>query len=211
MAQLERYIGVDYSGAETPDSSCKGLRVYVAEGTRHAGTDSAAAQPEEVLDSAMSHRVAPRGTRRRHPHAGRHRPRLLVPDGLLRPSSPSPRLADLLGRFPATLADRRPRHLYRLHPRRWGRKRLEPDGRQQLAQPDRTMDGHREIRLPFRCSGGGRQIDVRRSALAPLPQEAVQAATPLLAVRRLGSSSGQVGRRGGLPLIVDAEVPKGSP
>lgn len=33
MAQFERYIGVDYSGAETPDSSCQGLRVYVAEGT----------------------------------------------------------------------------------------------------------------------------------------------------------------------------------
>jgi len=31
MAQYERYIGIDYSGAETPDSSCKGLRVYVAE------------------------------------------------------------------------------------------------------------------------------------------------------------------------------------
>ena len=31
MAQFNRYIGVDYSGAETPDSSCKGLRVYVAE------------------------------------------------------------------------------------------------------------------------------------------------------------------------------------
>src|ERR1035441_3844423 len=28
-----RYIGIDYSGAETPDSSCRGLRVYVAEGT----------------------------------------------------------------------------------------------------------------------------------------------------------------------------------
>ena len=32
MAQFERYIGVDYSGAETADTSCKGLRVYVAEG-----------------------------------------------------------------------------------------------------------------------------------------------------------------------------------
>jgi hypothetical protein len=30
MAQFEHYIGIDYSGIETPDSSCKGLRVYVA-------------------------------------------------------------------------------------------------------------------------------------------------------------------------------------
>jgi len=30
MAQFERYIGVDYSGAETAESSLKGLRVYAA-------------------------------------------------------------------------------------------------------------------------------------------------------------------------------------
>ena len=39
MAQFDRYIGIDYSGAETPDSSCKGLRVYAAEGS---------AKPEQV-------------------------------------------------------------------------------------------------------------------------------------------------------------------
>jgi hypothetical protein len=33
MPQFERYIGIDYSGAETPESSCRGLRVYVAEGS----------------------------------------------------------------------------------------------------------------------------------------------------------------------------------
>jgi hypothetical protein len=33
MAQFKRYIGIDYSGAVTPDSSCKGLRVYMAEGS----------------------------------------------------------------------------------------------------------------------------------------------------------------------------------
>ena len=27
---FDRYIGIDYSGAETPTSSLKGLRVYVA-------------------------------------------------------------------------------------------------------------------------------------------------------------------------------------
>lgn len=31
MAQFERYIGIDYSGAKTPTSSLKGLRVYEAE------------------------------------------------------------------------------------------------------------------------------------------------------------------------------------
>jgi hypothetical protein len=33
MAQFARYIGIDYSGAETADSSCKGLRDYAGEGT----------------------------------------------------------------------------------------------------------------------------------------------------------------------------------
>jgi hypothetical protein len=30
-ARFERYIGIDYSGAETPGSSLKGLRVYQAD------------------------------------------------------------------------------------------------------------------------------------------------------------------------------------
>jgi hypothetical protein len=32
MAQFSRYIGIDYSGAETPTSSLKGLRVYMTSG-----------------------------------------------------------------------------------------------------------------------------------------------------------------------------------
>jgi hypothetical protein len=33
LPHFERYIGIDYSGAVTPDSSCKGLRVFMAEGS----------------------------------------------------------------------------------------------------------------------------------------------------------------------------------
>lgn len=40
MPQFERYIGIDYSGAETPTSSLSGLRVYVADGY---------SPPQEVL------------------------------------------------------------------------------------------------------------------------------------------------------------------
>lgn len=32
-AKFNRYIGIDYSGAETADSSCKGIRVFMAEGS----------------------------------------------------------------------------------------------------------------------------------------------------------------------------------
>lgn len=31
--KFDRYIGIDYSGAETPTSSLKGLRVFEADGT----------------------------------------------------------------------------------------------------------------------------------------------------------------------------------
>jgi hypothetical protein len=40
MPQFERYLGIDYSGARTPDCSLKGLRVYMA---THSET------PTEVL------------------------------------------------------------------------------------------------------------------------------------------------------------------
>lgn len=33
MPHFTRYVGIDYSGAETADSSCKGIRVYIAEGS----------------------------------------------------------------------------------------------------------------------------------------------------------------------------------
>jgi hypothetical protein len=33
MPLFTRYIGIDYSGAETADSSCKGLRVFMAGGS----------------------------------------------------------------------------------------------------------------------------------------------------------------------------------
>jgi hypothetical protein len=33
MPQFNRYIGIDYSGAVTPESSCKGIRVFMAEGS----------------------------------------------------------------------------------------------------------------------------------------------------------------------------------
>jgi len=36
MAQFERYIGIDYSGAQTPTSSLKGLRVYQVTGNEQA-------------------------------------------------------------------------------------------------------------------------------------------------------------------------------
>ena len=33
---FDRYVGIDYSGAKTPDDSLKGLRVYMADGDAEA-------------------------------------------------------------------------------------------------------------------------------------------------------------------------------
>jgi hypothetical protein len=44
---FERYIGIDYSGAQTPTSSLKGLRVYGVDG---------AGEPEEVTPPASPRR-----------------------------------------------------------------------------------------------------------------------------------------------------------
>ncbi len=47
MPHFKRYIGIDYSGAQCPDSSCKGLRGYLAEGT---------CKPEQVQPPPSSRR-----------------------------------------------------------------------------------------------------------------------------------------------------------
>ena len=47
MSRFHRYIGVDYSGAETPSSSLKGLRVYASRGTE---------KPAEVLPRSAGQR-----------------------------------------------------------------------------------------------------------------------------------------------------------
>ena len=36
MTAFDRYVGIDYSGAQTPMASLKGLRVYLADGAAPA-------------------------------------------------------------------------------------------------------------------------------------------------------------------------------
>ncbi len=58
MPAFERYIGIDYSGAETPTSSLPGLRVY--QGNAHiTGPGSwPAAEPAQILDAPRNRRMA---------------------------------------------------------------------------------------------------------------------------------------------------------
>ena len=87
MPAFARYIGIDYSGAEVPTSSLKGLRVYVADQAR---------APFELMPSPSPRKY---WTRRgiaewlmerlsEDANAGWHRPRLFVPVALLRGASP---------------------------------------------------------------------------------------------------------------------------
>jgi hypothetical protein len=77
MPRFTRYIGIDYSGAETPIASLKGLRVYLANGN---------ASPVEVTPPVSRRKY---WTRRgvaewlvENAHTGWHRPRLFLPAAL---------------------------------------------------------------------------------------------------------------------------------
>ena len=47
MPIFTRTIGIDYSGAETPTASLKGLRVYMADGDRLPAGSSASVEPRK--------------------------------------------------------------------------------------------------------------------------------------------------------------------
>jgi hypothetical protein len=47
MSAFSRYIGIDYSGAETPEASLKGLRVYIAVGESAANEVPPAPSPRK--------------------------------------------------------------------------------------------------------------------------------------------------------------------
>ena len=51
MPFFARYIGIDYSGAQTPTASLKGLRVYLARGEGGAHRGASATQPAQILDA----------------------------------------------------------------------------------------------------------------------------------------------------------------
>ena len=69
---LARYIGIDYSGAQTPTVSLKGLHVYRAEDDGATGE----VPPPHPRANTGRGAVSPNGTAGRGcAHTGRHRPR----------------------------------------------------------------------------------------------------------------------------------------
>ena len=118
MPAFARYIGIDYSGAETPTASLKGLRVYLADGD---------APPVEVPPPPSPRKY---WTRRGIAEwlverLAEDTPTLVgIDHGFSFPlryfevHRPAARLASLPRRFPAPLADRRGSHLCRFRSRR---------------------------------------------------------------------------------------------
>ena len=51
MSAFARYIGIDYSGAQTPTASLKGLRVYLAEGDAPPVEVPPPPSPAQILDA----------------------------------------------------------------------------------------------------------------------------------------------------------------
>ena len=78
MSLFDRYIGMDYSGAETPETSLFGLRVYIAEG-KPPPRGKAATEPPEVLDAQRAGRVALAILQEMSKNHRRHRSRLFIP------------------------------------------------------------------------------------------------------------------------------------
>ena len=103
--RFDRYIGIDYSGAQTPTSSLKGLRVYAAD----AESMPAEVNPPLGLKKYWTRRSVAEWLVRQlsanGPAARRHRPWVLVSAGLLRAPRPAARLAVVPRRLPAPLAD----------------------------------------------------------------------------------------------------------
>jgi hypothetical protein len=119
MPFFSRYIGIDYSGAETPNASLKGLRVYLADDE----LPPVEVQPPPSPRKYWTRRgVAEWLTDRLAEDAGRHRSRLFVPAALFRDASPQARLVRVPRRFPAPLAHGR-EHLRRLRSGRHRGKR----------------------------------------------------------------------------------------
>ena len=102
-----RYIGIDYSGAETPTASLKGLRVYLADGDAPPVEVPPPPSPAQILDPQGLAEWLVERLAEDAPDAGRHRSRLFVSAAVFRSAWAGARLAGLPRRFPAPLADRR--------------------------------------------------------------------------------------------------------
>ena len=205
MTAFTRYIGIDYSGAQTPTASLKGLRVYMAE-AMHRPSRFRRRHPPQILDAARHRRMVGRADGRGRAHAGRHRPRLFISAALFRGrmgSSPT-------GRHSSTISSAIGRPM-RITPMLISSARASTatarrDGQCPMAAADRRARRRCKIGISFRRAGIGGEIHPCRHSLAAFHPPAPWGARAFLAVRRLGHSGRPLGHRRSLSGAVEPRL-----
>ena len=194
-----RYVGIDYSGAETPTARLKGLAVYMA------------------IEASAAGQVPPA----RHKYWNQRRCSEWLAERL---SEDTPTLVGIDHGFSFPL-----RYFVRHRlPRDWSQF-LDDFQRHWPTDADHTyvdfvregVDGNgaartgnsrwrrlteersAQIGVPFRCPGVGRKIDARRIALVALPTPTARRARSLLAVRWVGHSARTFGDRRSLSVPLE--------
>ena len=92
---FERYIGIDYSGAQTPTSSLKGLRVYAADRLTVPQEVEPPPSPRKYWTRRGIAEWLVERLSEGHADARRHRPRFFIPAAILRAARIAARLAVL--------------------------------------------------------------------------------------------------------------------
>ena len=177
MPQFNRYIGIDYSGAETADSSCKGIRVFMAEGSGEPIQVQPPPSPRRYWTRrGLAEWLCEEAWRRDIPTIVGIDHAFSFPLAYFEKYRLSSDWQDFLVDFHHHWpTDARNTYVSFIREDSFG-ERPKANRGAKLAPGDRTMDGHREIRLRLRRSGRGCHIDARRSSVAPLYAEKVQVA-----------------------------------
>ena len=211
VAKFARYIGIDYSGAQTPRSSLPGLRVYLADGDR---------LPIEVLPPPSPRKY---WTRRGVAEwlverLGEPTPTLVGIDHAF--SFPlryfevhrlQAQLAILPRRLPATLAHGRRQYLRRFRARWHQGQRRSAHRQPSMATTDGGTRAQREVGFSLRRAGVGGQVDACGVTVASFHPAAARRARSFLAIRRVGCSFRPVRHRRGLSPDVERELRKRAP
>ena len=212
MPAFARTIGIDYSGAETPTASLKGLRVYLAEGDAPPVEVPPPPSPAQILDAQGHRRMAGGTARRGCADAGRHRPRLFVPAALFRGARAVARLAGASSTISSAIG--RP-------------TRITPmsisSATASVGNGAARMGNARWRRLTEERAGGAKSVfhfdvqgSVAKSTHAGIPwlrfiRQRLGRARAFLAVRRLGHPGGALGHRRGLSGVVVARLRQRGP
>jgi hypothetical protein len=204
MPSFARYIGIDYSGAETPNASLKGLRVYLAEGDLPAVEVPPPPSPRKYWSRRgvaewLTDRLAEEMSSLVGIDHGFSFPLRYFEVHHLKPDWPD-FLDDFQRHWPTD------ENIYVDFVRDGIAGNGAARSGNKVAAPDRGAVRERQIRLSLRCAGIGRQVHPRRDSMAAFHSAAAGRARTFLAIRRLGSSGRTLCHRGGLSQAMEPRL-----